>query len=208
MKLQLALDELSLKDAMELSEELEDYIDIIEIGTPFVLREGIGVVEKFAKAFPQKEILADIKIMDAGEYESMIAYAAGAKYCTVLGVSDVSTIQDCHNTAKKYNGKSVVDLICVKDLEAKIIEFENIGIDVLAIHTGTDQQKLGRTPLDDLRDVKNFTKTSKIAVAGGISSKTIDRYVALKPDIIIVGSAICGNEDPLWEAKLIKSKMV
>ena len=47
-------------------------------------------------------------------------------------------------------------------------------------------------------------KKAKIAVAGGISSKTIDKYVALKPDIIIVGSAITRAADPVEEARLIK----
>ncbi|WP_334136719.1 orotidine 5'-phosphate decarboxylase / HUMPS family protein, partial [Muricomes intestini] len=40
MKLQLALDDLALDDALELTEKVQDYIDIIEIGTPFVYQEG------------------------------------------------------------------------------------------------------------------------------------------------------------------------
>ena len=50
----------------------------------------------------------------------------------------------------------------------------------------------------------SMAKKAKIAVAGGISSKTIDKYVALKPDIIIVGSAITRAADPVEEARLIK----
>ena len=51
-------------------------------------------------------------------------------------------------------------------------------------------------------------KKAKIAVAGGISSKTIDKYAALKPEIIIVGSAIGNAEDPAAEAKAIKEAMM
>jgi 3-hexulose-6-phosphate synthase len=51
-------------------------------------------------------------------------------------------------------------------------------------------------------------KKSKIAVAGGISSKTIDKYVALNPDIIIVGSSITHAPDPVEEARLIKEAML
>ncbi len=51
-------------------------------------------------------------------------------------------------------------------------------------------------------------KKAQIAVAGGINSKTIDKYVALKPEIIIVGSAIGHAEDPVAEAKAIKDAML
>lgn len=53
----------------------------------------------------------------------------------------------------------------------------------------------------------SVAKHTKIAVAGGINSKTIDQYVALNPDIIIVGSAIGHAEDPVEEARLIKTAM-
>ena len=36
MKLQIALDDVTLEGALELVKKVRDYIDIIEIGTPFV----------------------------------------------------------------------------------------------------------------------------------------------------------------------------
>lgn len=61
MKLQLALDDLTLEKALELTEKVQDYIDIIEIGTPFVYQEGMRAVEAFRERFPKKEVLADMK---------------------------------------------------------------------------------------------------------------------------------------------------
>jgi 3-hexulose-6-phosphate synthase len=55
--------------------------------------------------------------------------------------------------------------------------------------------------------MKTHAKRAKIAVAGGISSKTVDQYVALNPDIIIVGSAIVRAADPVGEARKIKEAM-
>lgn len=40
MKLQLALDEHKLEDALDFAEQVADYVDIIEIGTPFVIDSG------------------------------------------------------------------------------------------------------------------------------------------------------------------------
>ncbi|MGX8835394.1 3-hexulose-6-phosphate synthase [Amedibacillus sp. YH-ame6] len=207
MKLQIALDEVSVEEGMKLCEELRNYIDIIEIGTPFVIREGTKAVELFAKAFPEKEILADLKIMDAGDYESQLAFDANAEYATVLAVTDLLTIKGCVDAANRYNKQCVVDLICEQDFPSKIKALEEIGVHVIAVHTGADQQHAGRTPLEDLTEVKSLVKNAKVAVAGGINSSTIEKYVTLKPDIIIVGSGICNHANPLEEAKRIKEKM-
>lgn len=207
MKLQLALDEFKLDEALSLANQVADYVDIFEIGTPFVIRNGMEAVKKFATEFPDKEILSDEKIMDGGFLESELAYEAGAEYVTVLAVADDLTIQSCVKAARKANKKVVVDMLCVDDLEKRIYELEKLDVDFLAVHTGADQQTVGRTPLGDLKIMTKVAKKAKIAVAGGISSQTIQDYVALNPDIIIVGSAIGHAKNPVEEARLIKAAM-
>lgn len=207
MKLQLALDEMTLDEALYFMREVEEYVDIIEVGTPFCLREGMRAVQTLATVYPNKEILADLKIMDAGEYEALMAFDAGADYATVLGVADRETIKGCVDAAKTRNRKAVVDLICVENLKEEIASIEELGVHVLAVHTGADQQNAGRTPLEDLQEVMKYKRHARVAVAGGINSSTIEQYVALKPDIIIVGSGICNHENPAEEARKIKEKM-
>lgn len=207
MKLQLALDEMDLVKALSFTERVADYIDIIEIGTPFVIDEGMRAVKEFVRFFPEKEILADLKIMDAGYYEISMAFEAGAAYATVLGVTDNLTVEGCVKAAKEYKRNVVVDMICVDHLQERIQTMEQIGADVLAVHTGADQQAAGREPIQDLEIMKKYTAASKIAVAGGISSKTIQKYVELQPDIIIVGSGIGHSPDPAEEARNIKKSM-
>ena len=51
--------------------------------------------------------------------------------------------------------------------------------------------------------MKKYVKNVKVAVAGGINSHTINDYLALNPDIVIVGSGILNAEDPVKEARLI-----
>ena len=94
------------------------------------------------------------------------------------------------------------------DIPAKVAELEEIGVDVIAVHTGADAQAVGREPINDLKVMKECSKKAAIAVAGGISSKTIEKYVALNPEIVIVGSAIGNAEDPVAEAKAIKEALV
>lgn len=207
MKLQLALDEYKLEDALLFAEKVIDYVDIIEVGTPFVIDSGMEGVRKMKEKFPDKEILSDEKIMDGGYYESQLGFEAGAEYVTALGVSDVITIKRCIEAANDFEKQIVVDMICVEDMPATIREMEEIGAHVLAVHTGADQQAMGRTPLDDLKIMTEHAKKAKIAVAGGINSKTVSDYVALDPDIIIVGSGITRAKDPLSEIKAIREAM-
>lgn len=207
MKLQLALDEMDLVKALSFTEKVADYVDIIEIGTPFVIDEGMRAVREFVRFFPEKEILADLKIMDAGHYEIAMAFEAGAAYATVLGVTDDLTVEGCVKAAQEYKRKVVVDMICVDNLPERIQKMEQIGADILAVHTGADQQAAGREPIQDLEVMTKYTKTAKVAVAGGIKSGTIKKYVDLDPEIIIVGSGIGHAPDPAEEARKIKEAM-
>ena len=45
-------------------------------------------------------------------------------------------------------------MICVEDIPKWVRELEAIGVHGIAVHTGVDQQKAGRTPLEDLKVIK------------------------------------------------------
>ncbi|MCL2588904.1 MAG: 3-hexulose-6-phosphate synthase [Oscillospiraceae bacterium] len=207
MKLQLALDTDSLYWALKFTEKVVDYIDIIEIGTPFVYEEGMHAVRAFHKHFREKELLADLKIMDGGAFEAMQAYEAGADYITIMAVTDILTVKAAIAETNKWGKQAVIDFLCEPNMEQKIREMEEVGAHYLAVHTGADQQAAGRTPLEDLKMMTAHAKYSKIAVAGGISSQTVAQYAALKPDIVIVGSAIIRAKDPVDEAKRIREAL-
>jgi len=66
-KLQLALDFVELEEALGLLEKVHSFVDIVEIGTPTIIRYGVEAVRRVKQSFPQKLVLADLKIMDAGE---------------------------------------------------------------------------------------------------------------------------------------------
>ena len=207
MKLQIALDDITLERAIDIVEQAKDYVDIIEVGTPMVIEYGMHAVRTLKKHFPDKEILADLKIMDAGYYEAAEALKAGADYITVLGVTDDLTVKACVDAANEYHGQAVVDMICVSDLERRIQTMEELGAHFVSVHVGVDQQAAGRTPLDDLKIMKACTKTAKVSVAGGINEKTMASYCALRPEVVIVGSGIIHAKDPAMAAKALKDAM-
>lgn len=207
MKLQIALDDISLGEALDLVTKLREHVDIVEVGTPLIIEEGMASVRAFRQRFPDLEILADTKIMDAGEYEARSAFAAGADYVTVLGVTDLATVEGCLRTSESLGKTVVVDMICVDDLPTRIAQLEGLGVKALAVHTGVDQQRAGRTPLDDLRIMKAHSRQSTLFVAGGITLSTLPRYVALGADVMIVGGGIRHAADPAAEARALQARL-
>lgn len=51
MELQLALDLVNIEEAKVLVKEVESFIDIVEIGTPIVINEGLHAVKAIKEAF-------------------------------------------------------------------------------------------------------------------------------------------------------------
>ena len=126
MKLQVALDEVTLSEGINLIHQIENDVDIIEVGTPLVIREGMQAVRQFKQRFPTKEILADEKIVDGGAFEANLGFEAGADYVTVVSITDNLTIQSCIQAANARGKKTVVDLIGCPDLATRVSELEKM----------------------------------------------------------------------------------
>ncbi|MBR2572104.1 MAG: orotidine 5'-phosphate decarboxylase [Clostridia bacterium] len=195
MKLQIAVDVADTKRILEIADMIHDVIDIYEVGTPVIMREGVAPVRALKEKYPQMTVLADSKIMDGGALEATYLCEAGADIITVLAVSDNTTIREVIDTAHGFGSEVLVDLMCVRDIPARSREVEQMGADYVCVHTGTDMQKLGRTPLRDLKEIVSAIDSAKAGVAGGIKMETIDQYKALRPGIIIAGSALYSAPD-------------
>ena len=173
MKLQLALDLVNIPEGIALVKEVESYIDIVEIGTPIIINEGLHAVKAMKEAYPNLQVLADLKIMDAGGYEIMKAAEAGADLITVLGASNDMTLKGAVEEAKKQNKEVLVDMINVPNLEQRAREVDALGVDYICVHTGYDLQAVGQSPFEDLKTIKAAVKNAKTAVAGGIKLDTL-----------------------------------
>ena len=119
MELQLAMDLFSLEDAVAMAQRLQADADIIEIGTPLLMREGIRAIRIMQESCPKCRILADCKIMDAGGLEAEMAFSAGADIVTVCGAASDATIEAALGAARQAGKQILVDLIAVKDLETR-----------------------------------------------------------------------------------------
>ncbi|UOQ50454.1 3-hexulose-6-phosphate synthase [Gracilibacillus caseinilyticus] len=195
MKLQLALDLVNIPEAKELIKEVENHIDIVEIGTPIIKIEGLNAVKEIKEAFPDLEVLADLKTMDAAAYEVLKASEAKADIVTILGVAEDESIKGAVEEAKKQGKQVLVDLIAVKDIEARAQELDAFGVDYICVHTGYDLQAVGKNSFEDLTKIKKVVKNAKTAIAGGIKLDTLPEVIKQQPDLVIVGGGIANQED-------------
>jgi 3-hexulose-6-phosphate synthase len=203
--IQLALDSLDYAATVKLAKLAAPYVDIIEIGTPCLKVNGLELVKELRELFPKKQILVDLKTMDAGYYEAEPFFAAGADITTVLGTSDLDTIKGVINVANKYGKQAQVDLINVADKAACAKAAAAAGAHIIGVHTGIDQQIAGQTPFEDLGKLLALGLNVKSSVAGGIKPSTVQQVVKAGASIVVVGGAITGAKDPAKAAAEIRS---
>ncbi|HOM96181.1 MAG TPA: 3-hexulose-6-phosphate synthase [Methanofastidiosum sp.] len=205
--LQLALDILNLDRAISMAKEaVPGGIDWIEAGTPLIKSEGMDAIRELKRIFPNKKIIADMKTMDTGDFETEMASKAGADIVSILGASDDSTIKEAIKAAKKYNSEIMIDLINVKNKVDRAAEVEKMGAKYVCIHVGIDQQMKGENPLQDIKDVKEAVNIT-IATAGGLNSENIPDVISAGADIVIVGGAITKASNLLDATKIIRKSI-
>ncbi len=195
MKLQVAFDLQSSDEILNFLEKNGDLIDIIEIGTPLIIKEGLKSVLKIKKKFPKQTVLADLKIMDAGLLEAQIGFDAGADIVTVLGLASTKTLNGVKQAAVKNEKEVMVDMINHPCPENKWSELKNMEMGFCCLHTANDDTKDGETPLNDLERFYNLHGGKNIAVAGGINPDMIRKINSFHPEIVIVGGYIANSRN-------------
>ena len=206
MKLQIALD-IDWSKASRILEQVQAYIDIVEIGTPLIFLEGLSLVERVREQFPGLMILADLKIVDAGEMEASLAFQAGVDIVTVLGLAPDSTILGALESARIYQKQVMLDMMQVQDLLARSRWVLDHGADYICAHLAHDLQDGNQSHLSNLRTLRENLPGAKLAIAGGIDLETIEALKPLDPEIIIVGKAISLADDPCQIASLMHLKI-
>ncbi|HXW67569.1 MAG TPA: 3-hexulose-6-phosphate synthase, partial [Thermoplasmata archaeon] len=188
--LQVALDFENLSRALVAAKEaVEGGADWVEAGTPLIKSEGLDAVRELKKAFPDRRIVADMKVMDTGAFEVEIAAKAGADLVTILGAADDDTIADGVRGGELYGAEIVVDLLGVADPIARARRAAELGAAAVCWHVGIDMQMQAKTPFAVLAELANASPIP-VAVAGGLNSETVAEATRAGAQILIVGGAI------------------
>jgi 3-hexulose-6-phosphate synthase len=211
VRLQLAIDFLDIEGAERLLSQVRDLIDIVEVGTPVIMRDGVGIVRQLHAAFPDLAILADLKIADGGRFESALAFEAGARLVTVMATAADATVREALLSAGEFGGEIMVDLMGVRGLSRRASQVDRLGVHYVCVHTAVDVQaggaRVAGRALAGLRKVSRALRTAGTAVAGGITHVTARELAPLAPSIVIVGSGITRAADPRAAAAALRASL-
>ena len=205
--LQVALDILELKRALQIAQEsIDGGSDWIEVGTPLIKSEGMQAIRSMRNRFPDTTIVADMKVADTGTLEVEMAAKAGANIVCVLADADNSVIAEAVRASRLYGIRIMADLINVKDPVSRAGELEAMGVDIICAHVGIDQQMMGKSSLELLASLSDQVHIP-LAVAGGIDAASAGDAVRSGADIVIVGGRIVRSADITGSTKKIRTAM-
>lgn len=196
MKLQTAIDRVSLEVAIVLAKQLDGKTDILEMGTSLVKDYGNLAIEKLREVLPQTSLLVDSKTIDEGAYEFNQAFRYGGDIVTAMGAASVDTLQACYDVAQKENKTMMIDLLEVSD--EKIEQIKLFPDAIYALHHSVDR----KDHFDAAASVESFRQKhpeiKRLAIAGGIDLRQAQLLAEQGIiEVVIVGSKIAKAENPL-----------
>lgn len=205
--LQVALDLLELKRALQIAQESVDGgADWIEVGTPLIKSEGMQAVRSLRDHFPKVTIIADMKVADTGAIEVEMAAKAGADIVCILAEADDAVVAEAVRAARLYGIRLMADLINTADPKTRAVQLESMGVDIICAHVGIDQQMTGKDTLDLLSTLAGTVRIP-VAVAGGIDAEGAGEAVRHGAGIVIVGGWIIRSADVTASTRKIRAAM-
>lgn len=195
--LQLALDHTSLAAAQHDVARLQGHVDILEAGTILCLSEGLNAVKALRAQCPQKIIVADWKVADAGETLAQQAFDAGANWLTIICAAPLATVEKGHRTAKTRGGEIQIELFgrwTFDDARA----WHRIGVRQAIYHRGRDAQASGQQWGDaDLARMKALSDIGlALSITGGITPADLPLFKDINVKAFIAGRALAGAAQP------------
>jgi 3-hexulose-6-phosphate synthase len=205
MKLQLALDTPDLAHELELAGKVAAHVDLIEAGTPLLIREGIRAVRELRRRHRGRPIVADIKVIDAGEPIAELAFASGASIVTVLGCASDEVIERVVKSARRYDGKVMADSLSVPNIVERSKQLADLGVDSLCINRrGFKRAKSREERIAQIHDLIS-TIQLPVFIAGGIDLAELIHLRKLPLAGVIVGACIADADSPAAMAEKMRA---
>lgn len=195
--LQLALDHTNLQTAQRDVALLRDHVDIIEASTILCLTEGLGAVKALRDQCPDKTIVADWKVADAGETLAQQAFGAGADWMTIICAAPLATVEKGHAVAQSCGGEIQIELFGNWTLD-DARNWYRIGVRQAIYHRGRDAQASGQQWGEaDLARMKALSDIGmELSITGGITPADLPLFKDIRVKAFIAGRALAGASHP------------
>lgn len=209
-KLQVALDNTSLVEALQSLRLYQDAIDVIEVGTILHVAEGIEPVRVLRALYPEKIILADIKGADAGSLLAKLCFDAGATWMTAICSADVNTMIGMKKTGQSYGEDRDVQIELYGDWTMEQAKnWKDAGLEQVVYHRSRDAQAAGKGwDQSDLDKLSALTDMGfKVTITGGLEVHDLALFKDLPIYCIIAGRSIRDASNPLQAAEAFQAEI-
>jgi len=203
--LQVALDLDNFDEVERIINSLPDRERLLlEVGTPFVKKYGVGVISKIRELRQDAFIIADLKTLDVGRIEVKMAADETADAIAISGLGTVESIEKAVHESMKQGIYSILDMMNVDNFAEKL-EVLRYKPDIVLLHRNVDLETIAAergkaevevTEWGNINQIKEIIGKGRcVAVAGGITPDKVDMALTSGADIIVVGRYITGSRD-------------
>lgn len=193
-RIQLALDG-DLTSSLSALHQCVDLVDIVEVGTLLILREGLSAVGIVRALAPRHPILADVRIAEAGGAIARLAFDRGASWVSMVASASAATVREVCRCAREYDGEVQIELGEEPDLR-RIPMWLGEGVRHVIVHRSRDaaQSHWTTEQIDQVGELAGLGFT--VTVTGGVTVAEAAKLTHTAADIIIVGRGIADADSP------------
>lgn len=202
-RIQIALDDISSKEAIAMLQTMEPRPEIIEAGTLLLLREGVSAIHALRNAFPDALILADPKIMDAPDKMAEACFEAGADIVTVMRSASDAILRKTAETAARWNRKISVDFLHTTGYTLP----EEILPQIASICFHIPRTSAKALDFSGLQALKDRYPDIAAAAAGGLNLATVHEAAQNGADILILGRSLYQADNPAFALADFRSRI-
>ena len=206
-RLQVALDTFDLPSALGPLQKAAPHVDIIECGTILVLCEGYRAVRAIRALFPDKPILADVRIAEAGAKIARLAFESGADLVSCVAGASLTTIEQVCRVAAEFDGEVQVELADEWYDAERARAWRDAGVRHVIVKRSRDREAAGDLSWKD-EDMDRVDELAAmgftVTITGGVSAEDLPAFAGRRVGIVIAGRAIVGAADPAAAARRLR----
>lgn len=193
--IQIALDQTDLTTAVKVANNVESFVDVIEVGTILAFAEGMNAVTTLRNNHPDHIIVCDMKTTDGGAILARMAFEAGADWITVSAAAHIATIEACKKVADELGGEIQIEIYgnwTMQDAQAWV----DLGIKQAIYHRSRDAELAGVGWTDaDIEKMRALSALGiELSITGGIVPEDLYLFEGIKAKTFIAGRALAGEK--------------
>jgi 3-hexulose-6-phosphate synthase len=201
MKIYFSYNIPDLSAALAIAAQTAEFSDILGVGSLLLFAEGVKAVKTFKAQFPTKDICVEARVSEKAREAITMMAQAGATYVSILAGAWPATIKKATETAHAYDIKIGLDLIDAPSGGQSALDAKAQGVDFLIMHRHSETKEGSdfETDWHNIRDNSDIP----IFVTGTIDASNMRQIMDLKPQGIMIGSALTKAENPAHIARAL-----